>query len=173
MVGASINFIANLLREDLVRTTNMATGLTVDEQVKIALRFYASGSFLQVIGDTLGYNKGTVSRVVDNVTNALIARKDKFIKWPTDNHTQNKIRYVFFQQAKFPNVLGCIDGTHVRIQRPSEDEGSYINRKSYSSINVQAVCDHEGNYFDYFTLFPAFYFSVLSVRTFDIRPLVL
>jgi hypothetical protein len=49
-----VNFIANLLREDLVRTTNMATGLTVDEQVKIALRFCASWSFLQVIGDTLG-----------------------------------------------------------------------------------------------------------------------
>ena len=171
----SINFIANLLREDLVRTTNKATVLTVEEQVKIALRFYASGSFLQVIGDTLGYNKGTVSRVVDNVTNALIARKDQFIKWPTDNHTQNKIRYGFFQQANFPNVLGCIDGTHVRIQRPSEDEGSYINRKSYPSINVQAVCDHEGNYFDYFTLFAAFYFSVLSVRTFvyvDYLPLI-
>jgi hypothetical protein len=29
----SINFIANLLREDLVRTTNKATGLTVEEQV--------------------------------------------------------------------------------------------------------------------------------------------
>jgi hypothetical protein len=41
----SINFIANLLREDLVRTTNMATGLTVDEQVKIALRHHQSGHF--------------------------------------------------------------------------------------------------------------------------------
>jgi hypothetical protein len=29
---------------------------------------------------------------------------------------------------------------------------------------VQAVCDHEGNYFDYTTLFAAFFFSVLSVR---------
>ena len=158
----SINVIANLLREDLVRTTNKATGLTVE--VKIALRFYASGSFLQVIGDTLGYNKGTVARVVDNVTNALIARKDQFIQWPTDNHTQNKIRYGFFQQANFPNVLGCIDGTHVRIQRPSEDEDerSYINRKSYPNINVQAVC-------------AAFFFSVLSVRTFvyvDSLPLI-
>ena len=112
---------------------------------------------------------------MDNVTNALIARKDQFIKWPTDNHTQNKIRYGFFQQANFPNVLGCIDGTHVRIQRPSEEEGSYINRKSYPSINVQAVCDHEGNYFDYKTLFAAFFFSVLSVRTFvyvDYLPLI-
>ena len=56
----SINVVANLLREDLVRTTSKATGLTVEEQVKIALWFYASVSFLQVIGDTLGYNKGTV-----------------------------------------------------------------------------------------------------------------
>ena len=34
----SINFIANLLKEDLVRTTNKATGLAVEEQVKICFR---------------------------------------------------------------------------------------------------------------------------------------
>ena len=53
------------------------------------------------------------------------------------------------------------------MQRPSEE--------SYPSINVQAVCDHEGNYFDYKTLFAAFFFSVLSVRTFvyvDYLPLI-
>ena len=45
----------------------------------------------------------------------------------------------------------------------------------FRSINVQAVCDHEGNYFDYKTLFVAFFFSVLSVRTFvyvDYLPLI-
>ena len=36
----SINFIANLLREDLVRTTNKATGLTVEEQVKTFISFF-------------------------------------------------------------------------------------------------------------------------------------
>ena len=25
----------------------------------------------------------------------------------------------------FPNVVGCIDGTHIRIQAPAEDEKSY------------------------------------------------
>ena len=39
----SINFIANLLREDLVRTTKKATGLAVEEQVKICFRVIPTG----------------------------------------------------------------------------------------------------------------------------------
>ncbi|CAJ1081766.1 uncharacterized protein LOC101165124 isoform X1 [Xyrichtys novacula] len=38
----------------------------------------------------------------------------------------------------FPNVIGAIDCTHVRIKRHSgEHQGDYINRKSFHSINVQ------------------------------------
>ena len=40
--------------------------------------------------------------------------------------------------AGFPNVLGAVDGTHVRIQRPrGEEVAAYRNRKGYFSINVQ------------------------------------
>ncbi|XP_053379515.1 putative nuclease HARBI1 [Mercenaria mercenaria] len=41
----------------------------------------------------------------------------------------------------FPNVLGAIDCTHVKIQAPTDNEGDYVNRKGYHSINVQMVCD--------------------------------
>ena len=105
----------------------------------------------------------------------LLPGKTNSLSGPQKTIRRIRLDMFFFQQANFPNVLGCIEGTHVRIQRPSEDEGSYINRKSYPSINVQAVCDHEGNYFDYKTLFAAFFFSVLSVRTFvyvDYLPLI-
>ena len=38
----------------------------------------------------------------------------------------------------FPNVIGAIDGTHVRILRPAvEDHWSYRNRKGFFSLNVQ------------------------------------
>ncbi|CAC5394832.1 HARBI1 [Mytilus coruscus] len=73
-----IAYLCNLLQDRLSRHTNKATALTVEQQVCIALRFYASGSFLQVIGDTLGYDKGTVSRVVSDVTDVLIDIKDDF-----------------------------------------------------------------------------------------------
>ncbi|CAC5404787.1 HARBI1 [Mytilus coruscus] len=139
-----IVFLLTTLCIRLSRPTNKATALTVEQQVCIALRFYASGSFLQVIGDTLGYDKGTVSRVVSDVTDALIDIKDDFVSWPTDVDSINRIKCGFYRQCNFPNVLGCIDCTHVRIQAPSDDEPSYVNRKGYHSINVQAVYDFEG-----------------------------
>ncbi|XP_057189413.1 putative nuclease HARBI1, partial [Triplophysa rosa] len=41
----------------------------------------------------------------------------------------------------FPNVIGCIDGTHIPIIAPSQNEADYVNRKSIHSINVQIICD--------------------------------
>ena len=35
----------------------------------------------------------------------------------------------------------AIDGTHIRIKSPSEDEHLYVNRKNYHSVNVQVLCD--------------------------------
>ena len=54
-------------------------------QLTIAVRFYATGSFLQVIGNTFGYNKSTVLRVVHAVTNAICCHGADFLCWPTDN----------------------------------------------------------------------------------------
>ncbi|KAK3774339.1 hypothetical protein RRG08_049804 [Elysia crispata] len=43
--------------------------------------------------------------------------------------------------ADFPNVIGCIDGTHVPIRAPNINEHEYVNRKNVHTINVQKVCD--------------------------------
>ena len=43
----------------------------------------------------------------------------------------------FKDVANMPNVIGAVDGTHVRIQAPSEEEWAYVNRKGEHSINVQ------------------------------------
>lgn len=41
----------------------------------------------------------------------------------------------------FPGVVGAIDGTHIAILKPREDEHNFINRKGYHSMNVQLICD--------------------------------
>ena len=141
----SINYLTNLLREDLVRDTMRGHALEPEQQVLIALRFFASGSFLQVIGDSFGVDKSTVSRVVRDVSHALNRRRHQFIKWPSNDQADiNKNN--FFLQAGFPCVIGCIDCTHIRIQAPYNNENYYVNRKRYHSINVQGICDHEGTY---------------------------
>ena len=141
----SINFITNLVREDLIRSTMRNHSLAPEIQILIALRFFASGSFLQVIGDTFGVDKSTVSRVVRDVCLSITNKQEQFIRWPS--HLEKEAAKLnFFQKAGFPCVIGSIDCTHIRIQAPHTHENGYVNRKSYHSINVQAICDDKGKH---------------------------
>ena len=124
-----ILFITNLVAGDISRNTWRNHALPPLLQVLITLRFYANGSFLQVISDTFGVDKSTVSRAITDVSRALIAKQHRFIKWPLTNDEC---------------VIGCVDGTHVWLQAPSKHESNYVNRKGFHSINVQGVCNHEG-----------------------------
>ena len=83
-----------------------------------------SGSFLQVIEDTVGVDKLTVSRVVRDVC-------------PAD---EELVKIGFYEITSFSCVIGCISCTHIQIQAPHLDKHFYVNRKRYHSINVQAVC---------------------------------
>ncbi|XP_039287880.1 putative nuclease HARBI1 [Nilaparvata lugens] len=58
------------------------------------------------------------------------------------NEEISRTKSDFFQMRRFPNVVGCIDCTHVKIQSPGgQDAELYRNRKGYFSINVQAICN--------------------------------
>ena len=94
---------------------------------------------------TAGVDKSTVSRVVANASNALIAKQSEFITWPTDAEVA-EVKNSFYRRGGFPCVIGCVDGTHIRIQAPNEHDNAYVNRKGFHSINVQGVGNHEGQY---------------------------
>ncbi|CAH1961617.1 unnamed protein product [Acanthoscelides obtectus] len=54
-------------------------------------------------------------------------------------------------------VIGALDGTHIRIDKPSQDPESYFNRKSFYSIQAlfyHDACEEFGIYFwDFLALF--------------------
>ncbi|KAF7998577.1 hypothetical protein HCN44_010985 [Aphidius gifuensis] len=54
------------------------------------------------------------------------------------HQTQNYIELTQLQDI--PDVIGSIDGCHIRIRRPIENQReSYFNKKRYSSILLQGV----------------------------------
>ena len=57
----SIEFLSELLRDDLERDTSRNHALSTTMQVLVALRLFASGSFT---GDTLGLSKSSLSRII-------------------------------------------------------------------------------------------------------------
>ena len=139
----SLEFLTEILQNDLQRDTKRNQALSPTLQILVALRFFACGSFFQVIGDTVGLPKSSVSRVVSDVSLALAKKQREFISWPSPLEIQ-EVKRGFYDKGGFPGVIGCLDATHERIQAPSANESDFVNRKGFHSINVQAVCNHKG-----------------------------
>ncbi|CAM4570530.1 unnamed protein product [Leuciscus chuanchicus] len=137
---ADIEYLVNLLRPKLQHRTQRSHGLSVEDQILIALRFYACGTFYQVVGDYMGVVKSAVCDVVRDVSIALASLVNEFVSFPKDNQIA-QAKFSFFLLGNMPNTIGAIDCTHVHIQAPRENEWEFINRKGRHSINVQLVCD--------------------------------
>lgn len=60
----------------------------------------------------------------------------QFISWPSGEEAQIVMRK-FKEISRFPNTIGAIDGTHIKIEAPTENAADYINRKGYHSIQLQ------------------------------------
>ncbi|XP_016108859.1 putative nuclease HARBI1 [Sinocyclocheilus grahami] len=135
--GDGIRYLCRLLGPKIQHRTVRSHALTVPQMVCVALRFLASGMFLYSVGDAENLNKGTICRTIRNVSLALKSLAHIFITFPGHRRFHH-IKEEFYKIAAFPNVIGAVDCTHIRIKRPSgAHEGDYVNRKSFHSINVQ------------------------------------
>ena len=109
-------------------------------QFAVELQFLATGSFQTVIATSHGVSQSSVSRCIAAVTDALCSIAKDYIKFP-NLHEQSQVQQSFLEKCGFPLDIGCIDGSHVSIVAPSNNEEIYVNRKNEHSINIQAICD--------------------------------
>ncbi|CAG2218803.1 putative nuclease HARBI1 [Mytilus edulis] len=116
--------------------------VTVEKQVLITLWYVGSLDTIRKIADRFGVSESTVIMCRERVTAAILNNlKQKIISWPTQHEMQDEVN-AFQQRNGFPGIVGAVDGTHIRIKAPSSHPQSYVNRKGFHSIQVQAVCRH-------------------------------
>uniref|UniRef100_A0A8C9Z0P6 Harbinger transposase-derived nuclease n=1 Tax=Sander lucioperca TaxID=283035 RepID=A0A8C9Z0P6_SANLU len=116
---------------------NACCALTIPQTVCLALRYFATGTFMYSVGDAENLSKNTVYRTIRKVVRALTAHLNAFVVFPGHLPTQT-IKKGFYEIAGFPRVIGAIDCTHIPISAPlGVNEGDFVNRKSSHSINVQ------------------------------------
>jgi hypothetical protein len=59
-----------------------------------------------------------------------------------------------FDLHGFKHVAGALDGCHIPLRMPMVDKVDWINRKGWTSMILQGMCDHEGLFSDIFVGFP-------------------
>ncbi|KAK9976517.1 hypothetical protein ABG768_021722 [Culter alburnus] len=135
--------VVELVRDAVTSPTNRNNPITAEIKVLTTLRYLATGKMQLCSADELHISQPSVSRILHQTINALcrphIIRQ--FIRFPLDVRQLHRNNAHFMDIAGLPGVVGVIDGTHVRIIAPSEDEHAYVNRKKIHSINTQIVFD--------------------------------
>lgn len=165
----TFDFITDLLRESLERPTKRHQAFSVDVQVAIALRYYATGSFQLTIGDTLNVSQPGAFKILDAFSHAVDEQLfDRFVNFPTDQEQIRGTKRKFMELGGFPNVIGAIDGCHIPILAPQDHEYAFVNRKGWHSINVQAACDHQGRFTNLVVKWPGSTHDSFMLRNSDL-----
>jgi DDE superfamily endonuclease len=122
------------------------------KQIAIVLWRLANGTGIRVLEQTLGVSQGSVSHFTDRFLEALLDLEQGRIAWPQGSRLATVIRGFEYGEEtglghhKLPNVIGAMDGVHIPIHEPSENGARYVNRKSFHSINLLGVVDHQGRF---------------------------
>lgn len=106
------------------------------------LRFLAEGGYQRGVGQDflLAMSQPTVSAVIAETLDVLERIKcAEEIHFKMTDAEKTKSKQHFYGKYGFPGIIGCVDGTHVAIIRPTDNEHHFFNRKGWHSINAMVV----------------------------------
>lgn len=110
-------------------------------QLLVALLYMATGDLQITMGDCGEMSTASVSKYVKVIAIANARQASHHIRFPEPNEARS-LGSQFYAIAGMPGVIGCIDGSHVKIISPGGDNADiYRCRKGYMSLNVQGICD--------------------------------
>ena len=140
----NILIIAGELHGALQHVTGRGKSLAPIQQLCVALRFFATGCMQLSLGGWINIDQSTVSRAVWTVTLAILDR------YPDSFQINDTCKHGFFEKFGIPNIIGCVDGTHIEIKRPANRNfpDEYVNRKMKTTINVQVTVDSDLRFTD-------------------------
>ena len=115
-----------------------------EKQLQIALWTLGTQESFREVADRFDVSRSTCHAVLRRVVRALaLDLAPKIICWPFGER-QEAVEEGFRAKSRgFYGIVGAVDGCHIPIKAPLEDPVSYVNRKSFHSVLLQGICDHE------------------------------
>ena len=162
LTRGSVTKVLNLITEE----DDAAAGTPLRKILLLLLWYMGSMVSFRKVAILFGMSLGAAWSAVRDVTNRLVAIRDRIITVPgmADMHTILR----GFAGKGVQGAIGAVDGCHIEILRPQDNEQAYVNRKGYHSINLMAVVDHRCRFIDICVGWPG---SVHDSRVFRNSPL--
>ena len=133
----TVHYLEERIGHHLQRNSNRNHALTPSQQILTSLRFLATNGFYHLIRDSHGPSESSVCVVLKDFVRVVNENLfDEVVRWP-----ENCVEFSndFFNMHGIPSVCGLIDGTLIRIKKPSEHEENFVDRHGNHSINAMLV----------------------------------
>lgn len=98
-------------------------------RMMVFLRFVGDPGFQIGIAEDLGISQSSVCRIVSEVAGKIMEKSEDWIKFPMIAEENDSEKALWQLKNRFPSCIGAIDCTHVRISKPKQHSGEYVNRK--------------------------------------------
>lgn len=121
-------------------------GLSIKEKFAASLRFLVEGSYQHGVGKdfNVAIAQPTFSQIFNETLKVLEENLcPKWINMQMTEQEEREARLYFHEKSQIPNIVMCVDGTHIKIIPPKQDRNLYYNRKGYYSLNTLIICDHK------------------------------
>ena len=127
------------------------TRLPMKIKAAMFLWYMANQNSFREIGNNFGVARSTAHDTIEQILEHIATLAADYIKWPNQQDKETSAG-VFRRLSGKNNVIGAIDGTHIRILKPKGPRGvDYYNRNKYHSMLLQGICDDTGKFLDVFT----------------------
>ena len=114
----------------------------------------AHGNSYETIGPALNVGRTTAIEACQDVVEALYDLRNEYIEFPTTVAETMRCIETFTDKSRLPNIVGAIDGTHIKIVAPRDSAVDYFSRNQQHDFIIQAIADSKGLFLDFAAGYP-------------------
>ena len=124
--------------------TSLCAAVSAEKRLAILLYWLAHSNTQNELADVFNVGQSTIHNIVHSGVNALVGHlAKKAIKFPQGAELE-RVMKDFKRLCKLPMCAGAIDGTFMKIIKPSIWGDSFWCYKSHPAIIILAVVDSDG-----------------------------
>ena len=130
--------LAGRFKSSLYYTYQAGGNGKIDELQHVLIFLWFAGhqtASFRDVADRFDITISTLHTILKRMVYFLSNLSSEIIKWPSA--AEKIVIEGHFRDNGFPGVIGAVDGTHIKIDKPKNDPDSYLNRKHYFSIQVR------------------------------------
>ncbi|KAH7940847.1 hypothetical protein HPB49_006814 [Dermacentor silvarum] len=108
--------------------------------------YAANKTSMREVASRFDLSETSVHRILLRVADFLLTMGPSVVTFPSN---MEKLSREFQKVSGIPGVVGCLDGSYIKIQCPDNKVSStYCNRHHHLSLTLQAVCAYKRRFLD-------------------------